>query len=86
VYDVTVVRINPSGVNTNPEPPPWRSRGSPERLSGLCDADLHYRKDDLLEALITAFELRIESAESLGASGTGTCTAGSRIVERGVRN
>ncbi len=28
-----LVRINPSGVNTKPEPPPRRSRGSPERGS-----------------------------------------------------
>ena len=27
-----LVRIRPSGVKTNPEPPPWRSRGSPERV------------------------------------------------------
>ena len=56
-----LVRIRPSGVNTKPEPPPCRSRGSPERLlRRLRDIDLDYRRAELLRSAHDRLRVGIE--------------------------
>ena len=46
-----LVRISPSGVNTNPDPPPRRSRGSPERVrpAALMHFNIHDRRTHALD-------------------------------------
>ena len=57
-----LVRIRPSGVKTNPEPPPRRSCGSPERVrpARLMHFDIHHRRAHALDRAGYRGRIRIQ--------------------------